>query len=142
YSRALELNLVEAISYIEHAEQLCELGMSAAGAVRIIDIARVVQEVRSHINLNMPELVLKVIDELNLYALAEARSRGSKRLKSALAQFVDVAAEFANNDPQWGSGDGCKWIDAVESKERGGSEESDQEISIFELREETEPQPN
>ncbi|MFC5370380.1 ATP-dependent helicase [Arcanobacterium bovis] len=142
YPRALQLNLIEAISYLESADQLAEFGMSQAGARRIMEVAATLKDIRSYINLHLPELVLKVIDALNLYTLVEARYRGAKRLKSAFTQFVDLASDFANNNPQLGIGDFCRWIDAVENKERGGSEESDQDIPVFELHKEVVPQAN
>ncbi|WP_160148991.1 UvrD-helicase domain-containing protein [Arcanobacterium ihumii] len=140
--RRLQLNLIEVLAGLSSVSDLQAYEVSELGSNRIMEIARLLETVRSERHLHLPDFIIKVIDELNLYTVIEARAQGTNRVRKALALFVDLAAGFITNNPKAGIKDFCDWITAVEEKERGGDAENDADVSLFELQESIEPESN
>ena len=122
-----------------------------SGLERLLRIAQMLRILRLRADESLPAVVELAISLLNLYGYANARSKGGAKAKRVLSKFTQMAAEFVPLADRLQGGalvrDFLLWLEAVESKEQGGDDDSsadavpllDEELLVGD--DELEPEP-
>ena len=104
--------------------------MTDEGKARCREAMSILRALRDQRHLPVPELVSLATSLLHFDMYAATRLVGGSRLRSALGYMVRSASQYVAEHPGASLREYLMWIDALEARERGGEEESSEDVIV------------
>lgn len=124
-------NLAEALAALEDPNaDFTALAMTDEGKARCREAMLILRTLREQRHLPVPDLVSLAISLLNFDVYAATRLVGGSRLHAAFGYIVRSAAQYVGEHPGASLGDFLNWIDALEARERGGEDETSEDVIV------------